>query len=43
MQESKGTGKKTLELPVSKLSKGTYFIIVYNKNVLVGTAEFIRL
>ena len=30
-------------LSVSKLSKGKYFINVYNKNVLIGTAEFIRL
>ncbi len=43
IQESKGSGKKIIDLPVSKLPKGKYFINVYNKNVLVGTAEFIRL
>jgi hypothetical protein len=43
LQESKGSGKKNIDLPVSKLAKGKYFINVYNKTVLIGTAEFIRL
>ena len=43
IQESKGSGKKIINLSVSKLAKGKYFINVYNKNVLIGTAEFIRL
>jgi hypothetical protein len=43
LQESKGSGKKIIDIPVSKLAKGKYFINVYNKNVLIGTAEFIRL
>jgi len=43
LQESKGPGKKIIDLSVSKLSKGKYFINVYNKNILIGTAEFIRL
>ena len=43
IQESKGSGKKIIDLPVSKLPKGIYFINVYNKNVLIGTAEFIKL
>jgi len=43
LQESKGSGKKIIDLLVSKLAKGKYFINVYNKNVLIGTAEFIRL
>ena len=43
IQESKGSGKKIIDLPVSKLPKGKYFINVYNKNVLIGTAEFIKL
>lgn len=43
LQESKGSGKKIIDLPVSKLPKGKYFINVYNKTVLIGTAEFIRL
>ena len=43
LQESKGSGKKIIDLTVSKLAKGKYFINVYNKNVLIGTAEFIKL
>jgi len=43
LQESKGSGKKIIDLSVSKLAKGKYFINVYNKNALIGTAEFIRL
>jgi subtilisin family serine protease len=43
LQESKGSGKKNIDLPVSKLAKGKYFVNVYNKTVLIGTAEFIRL
>jgi len=43
LQESKASGKKIIDIPVSKLAKGKYFINVYNKNVLIGTAEFIRL
>jgi hypothetical protein len=43
IQESKGSGKKMIDIPVNKLAKGKYFINVYNKNVLIGTAEFIRL
>ena len=43
IQESKGSGKKIIDIPVGKLAKGKYFINVYNKNVLIGTVEFIRL
>jgi serine protease AprX len=43
LQQSKGTGKKIIDLSVSKLPKGKYFINVYNKTALIGTAEFIRL
>jgi hypothetical protein len=43
LQESKGSGKKIIDLPVSTLPKGKYFINVFNKNKLIGTAEFIRL
>jgi hypothetical protein len=43
IQESKGSGKKLIDIPVSKLAKGKYFINVYNKNVSIGTAEFIKL
>jgi serine protease AprX len=43
LQESKGSGKKIIDLSVDKLAKGKYFINVYNKNTLMGTAEFIKL
>ena len=43
LQESKASGRKVIDIPVSKLAKGKYFINVYNKNVLIGTVEFIRL
>lgn len=43
IQESKGSGKKIIDIPISKLAKGKYFITVYNKDVLIGTVEFIRL
>ena len=43
LQESKGSGKKIVDLSVGKLAKGKYIINIYNKNVLVGTAEFIKL
>lgn len=43
IQESKGSGKKIIDIPISKLAKGKYFINVYNKNNLIGTAEFIKL
>jgi subtilisin family serine protease len=43
LQESKGSGRKIIDIPVSKLAKGKYFINVYDKNVLIGTVEFIRL
>ena len=43
LQESKGSGKKIVDLSVGKLAKGKYIINIYNKNVLVGTAELIKL
>ena len=43
LQESKGSGRKVIDLPVGKLARGKYFINVYDKNVLIGAAEFIRL
>lgn len=43
LQESKGSGRTIIDIPVSKLAKGKYFINVYDKNKLIGTAEFIRL
>jgi len=43
LQESKGPGKKIIDLSVGKLASGKYIINVYNKSSLIGTAEFIRL
>jgi len=43
IQQSKGSGKKVIDISVSWLAKGKYFINVYDKNKLIGTAEFIRL
>lgn len=43
LEESKGSGKKVIDIPVNKLAKGKYFINIYDKNKLIGTAEFIRL
>jgi Subtilase family/Secretion system C-terminal sorting domain len=43
LQESKDFGKKIIDLSVGKLAKGKYFINVYNKNILIGTTEFIKL
>jgi len=42
-QESKGSGKKIIDLSVGKLAKGKYFVNVYNKNILIDTGEFIKL
>lgn len=43
LQQSKGSGKIIIDLNVSKLAKGSYFIKVYNKNKVLGTAEMMRL
>lgn len=43
LQQSKSTGRKIIELPVGKLSKGRYFIKVLNGTRTVGTTELIRL
>jgi hypothetical protein len=43
LQESKGTGQITIDLPIGRLAKGKYVIKVYNKKKLIGTAELIRL
>ncbi len=40
---TKGTGKKTFDLNISRLSKGKYYITVYNSQKSIGTAELIRL
>jgi serine protease AprX len=39
---SKAAGKKTIELPISRLSKGKYYVKVFNGSLPVGVAELIR-
>ncbi len=41
--ESKGSGKKTVQLPLIKLAKGKYYIKVLDGQKALGTAELIRL
>ncbi len=43
LKETKGSGKKTIELPISRLSKGKYYIKVLNGLKTIGTAELIKL
>jgi serine protease AprX len=43
LKETKGTGKKTIDLPAGKLLKGNYFIRVMNGNKTIGIAELLRL
>ncbi|HRF18154.1 MAG TPA: T9SS type A sorting domain-containing protein, partial [Chitinophagaceae bacterium] len=43
LKETKGTGKKTIDLPAGKLLKGSYFIRVMNGSKIIGTAELLRL
>lgn len=42
-QQSKGSGKAVINLPVSHLAKGKYIITVYDNGKLVGTAELLKL
>ncbi len=42
-KNNKGTGKKTLELNISSLQAGKYYISVFNGRQLLRTAELIRL
>jgi len=39
----KGTGKKTIELNITRLAKGNYFIKVLNGSKTIGTAELLKL
>lgn len=43
LKDSKGTGKKIIELGISKLAKGKYYIKVMNGQKTIGTAELLRL
>ena len=42
-KESKGTGKKNINLPVNKLASGKYYIKILNGQKPIGTAEMIKL
>jgi serine protease AprX len=43
LQQSKGTGRTTIDLPVSRLAKGSYVIKVYNKQKPVGAVKLLKL
>ncbi len=43
LKETKGTGRKTIDLPVSKLPAGTYYVTVLNGQRMIGTAELLKL
>lgn len=43
MKSSKTTGKKTLDINVSRFSKGSYYIKVWNSTKPIGTVELIVL
>ena len=42
-KNSKGSGKKTIELNISGLQAGKYYISVFNGTKLIRSAELIRL
>ena len=43
VKDAKGTGRKIIDLNISRLSKGKYYIKVLNGQKTVGTAEMIKL
>ncbi len=43
LNNSKGTGKKTIEINITRLAKGKYYIKVFNGSKTIGTAELIKL
>ncbi|MEO6611052.1 MAG: S8 family serine peptidase [Chitinophagaceae bacterium] len=43
LKDSKGTGKKTIDLSISNLARGKYYIKVMNGQRIIGTAELLRL
>lgn len=43
LADSKGTGKKTIDLNISTIAKGKYYVRVLNADKTVGTAELLRL
>jgi hypothetical protein len=43
INQSKAAGRTIIDLPVSKLAKGKYFIKVYNDKKAIGTAGLLNL
>jgi serine protease AprX len=43
LNNSKGTGKKIIELNIERLAKGKYYIKVFNGVKTIGTAELLKL
>ncbi len=43
IKDAKGTGRKIIDLNISRLSKGKYYIKVLNGQKIIGTAKMIRL
>lgn len=43
LKESKGPGKKVIEIPAAAMPKGKYYIKVWDAGKVLGTAELIRL
>ncbi len=43
MSESKAAGRLIIDLPISRLAKGTYIIKVYNDKKIIGTTSLLNL
>ena len=43
LSSSKGTGKKTMEIDITRLATGKYYIKVLNGSKTIGTAELLKL
>jgi hypothetical protein len=43
LKETKSTGRKTIDLNISRLAKGKYYIKVMNGQKTIGTAELLKL
>jgi hypothetical protein len=43
LAKSKGAGQAAIPVSIAKLAKGKYYVSVYNKGVLLGTRELLKL
>jgi hypothetical protein len=43
LKETKGTGRKLIDLQISRLAAGKYYVRVLNGQQTIGTAEFLKL